>query len=145
MPRPTAPSRDDFLYFETLPTRWNDNDVYGHINNSVYYFFFDTLVNNYLIKHDLLEIGQSPIIGLVVETLCQYFAPLTHPVDIEAGLAISHIGTSSVTYNIGLFAPDAPKAAAAGHFTHVYVDADTRKPTALPDHFKIALNVIKRA
>jgi acyl-CoA thioester hydrolase len=143
MPRSIAPTRDAFLYFETLPTRWNDNDVYGHINNSVYYFFFDTLVNNYLIKHGLLEIGKSDIIGLVVETLCQYFAPLSYPVDIEAGLAIRHIGRSSVTYEIGLFAPSAPQAAAAGHFTHVYVDAVSRKSAALPDDFKKTLGAIK--
>jgi len=105
MPRPTAPRREDFLYFETLQTRWNDNDVYGHVNNAVYYFLFDTLVNNYLIKNGLLDIGKSAQIGLVVETLCQYFAPLSYPDDIEAGLAVKKIGRTSVTYQIGLFTP----------------------------------------
>lgn len=145
MPRPTPPQRDDFLHFESLPTRWNDNDAYGHINNAVYYFLFDTLVNNYLIQHELLDIGRSDIIGLVVETMCQYFAPLAYPHDIEAGLSVQNIGNSSVTYRIGLFAPGQDYAAAAGHFTHVYVDAQSRKPQALPDRFKATLNPLLRA
>lgn len=144
MPRPTPPQRDKFLYFETLPTRWNDNDAYGHINNAVYYFFFDTLVNNYLIKNGLLEIGQSSPIGLVVETSCQYFAPLKYPAAIEAGLAVREIGRSSVTYDIGLFAPGQDIAAAAGHFIHVYVDANSRKPQPLSAAFKAPLKAIER-
>lgn len=145
MPRLTPPNREAYLYFETLQTRWNDNDPYGHVNNAVYYFLFDTLVNNYLIKHDLLKIGRSPIIGIVAETLCQYFSPLKYPDDIEAGLAVHKIGRSSVTFHIGLFAPNQKLAAAAGHFIHVYVDAETRKPTPLPGIFKTTLNALKHA
>ncbi len=144
MPRPMAPNREAFLHFETLQTRWNDNDLYGHVNNAVYYFFFDTLVNNYLIKHKLLHIEDSPIIGLVAETLCQYFAPLTYPHNIEAGLSVQNIGTSSVTYRIGLFAPGQESAAAAGHFVHVYVDAYNRRPKPLTDNFKAALRPLLR-
>jgi len=143
MTRPTPPSRDYFLHFETLSTRWNDNDAYGHVNNAVYYFLFDTLVNNYLIKHGLLEIGTSSPIGLVVETSCQYFTPLKYPAAINAGLTVRKIGRSSVTYDIGLFAPEHDIAAAAGHFTHVYVDAQPRKPQALSAAFKTPLKAIE--
>ena len=143
MPRASAPNRKNFKHFETLQTRWNDNDPYGHVNNAVYYFLFDTVVNNYLIKQKLLEIGKSEIIGLVVETQCQYFAPLKYPNNIDVGLAIGKIGTSSVNYSLGLFAPHTDIAAAAGHFTHVYVNEKTRKPIALPDHFRKALNGLK--
>jgi len=145
MPRPTPPQRDDFLHFESLPTRWNDNDAYGHINNAIYYFLFDTLVNNYLVKHGLLEIGTSSPIGLVVETSCQYFTPLKYPTAIDAGLTVREIGRSSVTYNIGLFAPGQDIAAAAGHFIHVYVDAQTRKPQALSAAFKAPLKSVERS
>lgn len=143
MPRPTAPSRRQFLHFETLPTRWNDNDPYGHVNNAVYYFLFDTVVNNYLIQKGLLDIGHSKTIGLVVETQCNYFSPLAYPHPIDVGLAVSHIGTSSITYELGLFAPNKNIAAAAGHFTHVYVNEDDRRPAPLSPTFRAAIQPLK--
>jgi acyl-CoA thioester hydrolase len=116
-----------------------DNDVYGHVNNVVYYSFFDTAVNRYLIEAGALDIHRSPVIGLVVETRCNYFAPLEFPQTVEAGLRVAHLGSSSVRYEVGLFAAGEPMSAAAGHFVHVYVDRATRKPTALPEALRAAL------
>lgn len=124
---------DDYPHSLVIPTRWADNDVYGHINNSVYYFFFDTVVNRFLIDEGLLEIGKSKVIGLVVGTSCDYFAPAAFPDDITAALRVSKLGTSSVTYEIGLFRNDETTASAQGSFTHVYVDEATRRPTPLSD------------
>ena len=124
--------RSHYLAFETLTTRWMDNDVYGHVNNVVYYSFFDTAVNRYLIHAGVLDIHQGAVIGLVVETQCHYFTPLQFPQVIEAGLRVAHVGRSSVRYEVGLFAAQEPLTAAAGHFVHVYVDRQTRRPTPLP-------------
>ena len=129
-PRP-AP-RERYRHFTPLTTRWMDNDVYGHVNNVVYYSLFDTAVNRYLIEAGALDIHAGAVIGLVVETHCNYFAPLAFPQSVDAGLRVARIGTSSVRYEIGLFAADAPLAAACGHFVHVYVDRATRRPTPLP-------------
>lgn len=123
-------TRADYAYALELPTRWNDNDVYGHINNAVYYEYFDTVVNHWLIDNGLLTIGQSETIGLVVETGCAYFAPLTFPDPVTARLRVTKIGGSSVRYEIGLFGND-ETAAARGHFVHVYVDEKTRRPTPI--------------
>jgi acyl-CoA thioester hydrolase len=109
-----------------------DNDVYGHVNNVVYYSFFDTAVNRFLIQAGVLDIHQGPVIGLVVETQCHYFAPLQFPQSIEAGLRVAHVGRSSVRYEVGLFAAGEPLTAAAGHFVHVYVDRASRRPAPLP-------------
>ena len=109
-----------------------DNDAYGHVNNVVYYSVFDTVVNRYLIEAGALDIQHGTVIGLVVETQCNYYAPITFPQRIDAGLRVTQRGTSSVRYEIGLFAEDAPLASACGHFVHVYVDRTTRRPTALP-------------
>lgn len=125
-------TRSHYLTFETLTTRWMDNDVYGHVNNVVYYSFFDTAVNRYLIHAGVLDIHQGAVIGLVVETQCHYFTPLQFPQVIEAGLRVAHVGRSSVRYEVGLFAAQEPLTAAAGHFVHVYVDRQTRRPTPLP-------------
>ena len=124
--------RSHYLAFETLTTRWMDNDVYGHVNNVVYYSFFDTAVNRFLIHAGVLDIHQGAVIGLVVETQCHYFTPLQFPQVIEAGLRVAHVGRSSVRYEVGLFAAQEPLTAAAGHFVHVYVDRQTRRPTPLP-------------
>jgi acyl-CoA thioester hydrolase len=126
-------TRDGYALLRAIPTRWMDNDVYGHVNNVVYYSFFDTVVNAALIERGLLEPATSPVIGLVVETGCRYSASLSFPEQIEAGLRVARIGTSSVRYEIGLFKADQDRAAAEGHFVHVYVDRDTRRPTPLPD------------
>ena len=130
--RPTAEPRHAFPYFTRITTRWMDNDVYGHINNVVYYSFFDSVVNRYLIEAGVLDVEHSPVIGLVVETHCNYFAPLAFPQPIDAGLRVARIGTSSVRYEIGLFADEVPTCAASGHFVHVYVDRHMRRPAALP-------------
>jgi acyl-CoA thioester hydrolase len=112
-----------------------DNDVYGHVNNVVYYSWFDTAVNAHLIEQGVLDIHQGETIGLVVETQCNYFAPLAFPQTIEAGIRVAHRGISSVKYEVGLFAKDASLTAARGHFVHVYVNKQTRRPQALSESF----------
>ncbi|SOD99907.1 acyl-CoA thioesterase [Caenispirillum bisanense] len=131
--------RSAYPHFLTIPTRWMDNDVYGHVNNVVYYSYFDTVVNRYLIDTGVLEIATSPVIGLVIETSCSYFAPITFPDRVEAGLRVAKLGNSSVRYEVGLFRGDEPAPAAAGHFIHVYVDRETRRPVPLPPAMREAL------
>ena len=135
-------TRDDYRHFLTIPTRWMDNDVYGHVNNVVYYSYFDTVVNQYLITEGVLDIENSPVIGLVVETGCAYFAPVTFPDRVEAGIRVARLGNSSVRYEVGLFRNDEPSPAAAGHFIHVYVDRETRRPAAIPDPMRAVLQRI---
>ena len=130
--RPQPESRSAYKAFRTIGTRWMDNDVYGHVNNVVYYSFFDTAVNGYLIEAGALDIERSEVIGLVVETRCNYYAPLAFPASVDAGLRVTHLGKRSVRYEVGLFAADAETSAAGGHFVHVYVDRATRRPAALP-------------
>jgi acyl-CoA thioester hydrolase len=125
-----------------LQTRWADNDVYGHVNNSVYYFYFDTVVNRWLIDTGLLEIGKSEVIGLVVGTSCDYFAPMSFPDKITAGLRAARIGSSSVTYEIGLFRNGDTTASAQGTFVHVYVDEATRRPVKIPNYTRERLEAI---
>ena len=136
--RPIPQNLKDYPYNLIIPTRWNDNDIYGHVNNAVYYFFFDTVVNRYLIEKGLLILGQSAHIGLVVDTGCSFLAPLSFPGDVTAGLRVADIGNSSVRYEIGLFGHQ-DSAAAQGHFVHVYVDEKTRRPVALSDDMRRAL------
>lgn len=131
--RPVPDPRSAYVHFLPITTRWMDNDAYGHVNNVVYYAYFDTVVNRYLIECGLLDVARGPIIGLVVETACHYFAPLSFPAMVQAGLRVAHIGRSSVRYEIALFDGGAPMAAAQGHFVHVYVDRETRRPMALPE------------
>lgn len=135
----TTTTRDDYAALTSIDTRWMDNDVYGHVNNVVYYSFFDTAVNRWLIEQGVLDIARSPSIGLVVETLCRYAAPITFPDKVTAGLRVAHLGTSSVRYEIALFRNDDQVAAATGHFVHVYVDRATRAKTSIPDDVRIAL------
>lgn len=141
--RLTPDTRADYPHHRTLPTRWNDNDIYGHVNNAVYYEFFDTVVNTWLIETGLLSLGESETIGLVVETGCHYFAPLEFPAPITAGLRVVHIGNSSVRYEIGLFSDD-DTAAARGHFVHVYVDEKTRRPVAISGNMRKRLGELQR-
>lgn len=136
-------SLSDYTHFLTIPTRWSDNDVYGHINNAVYYLYFDTVVNDYLIQKGLLDIETSDIIGLVVKTNCDYFAPASFPDTIKAGLRVSHIGNSSVTYEIGLFRNDEEKTCAQGQFTHVYVDKRFRRPVEISEDIRNALKKLE--
>ena len=136
-------ARDAFRHYAELPTRWMDNDVYGHVNNVVYYSFFDTVVNRYLIESGALDIHHGTVVGLVVETQCNYFAPLAFPQTIDAGLRVARIGSSSVRYEIGLFAAGEPLCAARGHFVHVYVERATQRPTALPEPLLRALQRLR--
>jgi len=137
--KPQPQSRSAYRVFRTIGTRWMDNDVYGHVNNVVYYSWFDTAVNAWLIDAGALDIHSGEVIGLVIETQCNYFAPLAFPQDVHAGLRVAHIGRSSVRYEVGLFAADGELCAAAGHFIHVYVDRATRRPVPLPDKLKQTL------
>jgi acyl-CoA thioester hydrolase len=131
--RPVPLTSDYYKYFTNIQTRWSDNDIYGHVNNTVYYCWFDTAINGLLIDSGALDIYGGEVIGLVVETQCNYFAPLAFPGDVVAGIRVAHIGASSVRYEIGIF-PDRlnEPCAARGNFVHVYVDRVERKPTALP-------------
>ena len=141
--RPQARPRSDFRVFRAIGTRWADNDVYGHVNNVVYYSWFDTAVNAHLIEQGALDIHAGLVIGLVIETQCNYFAPLAFPQTVHAGLRVAHLGTSSVRYEVGLFAEDSDTAAACGHFVHVYVDRETRRPVHLPDNLKKTLETLR--
>ena len=140
--RAPADRRAAYPYFARITTRWEDNDAYGHVNNVVYYSYFDTVVNEYLIRSGVLDIQRSPVIGLVVETQCRFFKPLTFPDTANAGLRVARLGHSSVRYEIGLFRNDDDTAAAQGHFVHVYVERETRKATALPPEMRAALGKI---
>src|SRR5512140_2368923 len=120
--RPVPDRRDSYRHFHRIATRWMDNDAYGHVNNVVYYSLFDTAVNRYLIEAGALDIHRGEVIGLVVETHCNYFSPIEFPQMVEAGLRVAQLGASSVRYEIGLFAAGEPLTAARGHFVHVYVD-----------------------
>lgn len=142
MSKPERQRIDSYPHTLLIPTRWADNDVYGHVNNSVYYFYFDTVVNKYLIENGLLEIGKSEVVGLVVETSCSYFAPISFPDNIIAGLRISKLGNSSVRYEIGLFRNDETLASAQGHFVHVYVDEASRRPVILSTKMRDTLSHI---
>jgi acyl-CoA thioester hydrolase len=139
MSRLTPETRTGYRHFQRIPTRWMDNDVYGHVNNVVYYSYFDTVVNQYLVEQGVLFIQSSPIIGLVVETQCNYFSPITFPEVIDAGLRVAKLGNSSVRYEIGLFANDSQIASAQGHFVHVYVDRVSRQSARIPSDMRTAL------
>ncbi|HZC72942.1 MAG TPA: thioesterase family protein [Jatrophihabitans sp.] len=131
--------RSDFAVLRQLPTRWSDDDTYGHVNNVVHYLMFDTAVNGWLIEASGLDIRQLPAIGVVVETSCQYFAELRFPEVVTAGLALEHLGTSSVVYRLALFGEQRAEPAAVGRFVHVYVDRETRQSVPVPDEIRAAL------
>lgn len=135
----TTETRDAFAHLSTIDTRWMDNDAYGHVNNVVYYSFFDTAVNRWLIERGLLDVAASPAIGLVVETQCRYLAPITFPDRVTAGIRVARVGRSSVRYEIGLFRNDESQASAVGHFVHVYVDRIARMAVTVPDAIRAAL------
>ena len=135
--------RSDYRHFCDISTRWMDNDVYGHVNNVVYYSWFDTAVNEFLVKNDVLDIEHSPVIGLVIETHCNYFSSVAFPDRIQAGIAVGHLGNSSVRYEVGIFREDENLAAAQGHFVHVYVDRATRRPTQIPEEMRRLLQSIQ--
>ncbi|MCL6740379.1 acyl-CoA thioesterase [Sphingomonas sp. RB56-2] len=143
MSRPDRHGRDAYRWYMTIATRWADNDAYGHVNNTVFYQWFDTAVNGWLVEAGLLDIETGDPIGLVVETGCSYFAPLSFPGDIEVGIAIEKLGSSSVTYRIGVFGSGQADPSAQGHFTHVYVGRDNRRPTPLPEAWRKKLSELQ--
>ena len=140
-----AKHRSEFKHFAAISTRWMDNDAYGHVNNVVYYSWFDTVVNEYLIENGVLNIEKSPVIGLVIETQCNYFAPVAFPDRIDAGVRVTKLGNSSVRYEVGIFRNGEERASAQGHFVHVYVDRITREPTPLPVAMRQLLQTIVNA
>jgi acyl-CoA thioester hydrolase len=141
--KPQPEGRAGYKTFRTIGTRWLDNDAYGHVNNVVYYSWFDTVVNAHLIEAGVLDIHRGETIGLVIETKCNYFAPVEFPQTVEAGLRVAKLGKSSVRYEVGLFLQGEPLTVAKGHFIHVYVDRATRRPTELPAPLKKVLEALQ--
>lgn len=140
-PKPVPEPRSAYRAFRPITTRWMDNDAYGHVNNVVYYSWFDTAVNAYLIEHGALDIHAGETIGLVIETHCNYFASLAFPQTVQVGIRVARLGTSSVRYEVGIFG-DSDLTAAKGHFVHVYVDKITRRPVPLPAQLKTVLETL---
>jgi len=141
--RPTAHTRAQYRHFLPIQTRWSDNDAYGHVNNVIYYSWFDTVVNEYLIAAGALDIQASTVVGLVVETQCNYFSELAFPQRVDAGLRVAHAGTSSVRYELAMFGALGDSASAQGHFVHVYVDRASRRPVALPRALRAAVERLR--
>jgi acyl-CoA thioester hydrolase len=141
-PRAQPQSRSAYKAFIPITTRWADNDIYGHVNNAVYTTWFDTAVNGYLIAQGALDIHQGSVIGLVVETQCNYFAPVSFPQAVIAGIRVARLGSNSVRYEVALIASDAPQASASGHFVHGYVDNATRRPMPLPLNLNTVLETL---
>lgn len=134
--------RSDYKKFSHIETRWNDNDSYGHVNNIVYYSYFDTAVNRHLIQKGVLNLSNSEVVGLVIESKCTYFSPITFPDTVAVGLKVIHLGNSSVRYQIGLFCNDSDSASAVGEFVHVYVERSTNKPVSIPDNTRAVLKAL---
>ncbi len=136
-------TRADYRHFQSIPTRWMDNDVYGHVNNVHYYSYFDTAVNQFLIERGVLDIHHGEVVGYVVETACSYFLPVSFPDRVDAGIRVAHVGNSSVRYEIGLFRNDDAQLAAAGSFTHVYVERSAGKSVPVPDAVRVVLAALQ--
>jgi acyl-CoA thioester hydrolase len=134
--------RSDYKQFSHIETRWNDNDSYGHVNNIVYYSYFDTAVNRHLIQKGVLNLSNSEVVGLVIESKCTYFSPITFPDTVAVGLKVIHLGNSSVRYQIGLFCNDSDSASAVGEFVHVYVERSSNKPVSIPDNTRTVLKAL---
>lgn len=143
MTRPVPNSRSDYVVFQTITTRWFDNDIYGHMNNAVHYQLFDTAVNGHLMSAGVLDLKSSPSVFLVVQNSCDYFGELAFPDLITAGVRVAHLGKSSVTYDIGLFRNDAVEAAAQGQFVHVNVDRETRQSVPIGDDTRQVLSAMR--
>ena len=137
--RASAHHRSDYLHFHPITTRWMDNDAYGHVNNILYYSWFDTIVNALLIQGGVLDVERSPVIALVIETGCHYFSSIAFPQSVTAGLRVASLGRSSIRYEIGIFCGDDPLASAQGFLVHVAVDRDTRRPVDIPDAMRALL------
>lgn len=142
--RPKPEKSDAYMYFQTMTTRWMDNDSYRHMNNTTYYSFFDTIVNQYLIENDVLDIEKSSVIGLVAETTCRYFKSIGFPSKINVGLRVGHLGRSSIRYEIGMYKDDEDEASAQGHFVHVYVDRESGRPTPIPEKMRYVVAALQR-
>ena len=142
MTRSQAEPRSAYKAFRQISTRWMDNDAYGHVNNVIYYSWFDTAVNAHLIEQGVLDIHNGKTIGLVIETQCNYFEPLAFPQMVEAGIRVARLGSSSVRYEVGLFPHGGDMTAAKGHFVHVYVDRETRRPVTIPSNLKAVLETL---
>ena len=143
MSREGLKGRAAYPVWREIATRWADNDAYGHVNNTVFYQWFDSAVNAWLVEQGMLDIAHGDPIALVVETRCSYFAPLVFPQDVEVGIAITDLGRSSIRYRIGVFAAGAEHAAAQGEFVHVAVGRDSRAPVPLPDAWRTRLDAIR--
>ena len=143
MTRPQPTTRQDYRHFITITTRWMDNDVYRHVNNVVYYSFFDTTVNEYMMRRGVLDLDGSPVVCLVVDSGCQFFSPVAFPDAVHCGLRVAHLGNSSVRFEIGIFRNDEPLAAAQGHFVHVACDRQTQRPVAIPDDMRRTLEALR--
>lgn len=139
------PQLADYPHLTSLTTRWDDNDVYGHINNVTYYSYFDSVANAFLIEQGGLDIHTSPVIGLVVESWCQFHAPAEYPAQLRAGLRVDRLGEKSVTYGLAIFESDSDQAVAHGYFTHVFVDRSSRSSTAIPPGIRDALETLLTA
>jgi acyl-CoA thioester hydrolase len=135
-------TRADYRHFLSITTRWMDNDVYGHVNNVIYYAYFDTVINRYLITEASLDIERSATIGLCVESHCKYLRAVAFPDEIEAGLRVANVGRTSVRYEIGIFTRGVDDIAAHGWFVHVFVDRTTRRPASIPEPLRAALDKI---
>lgn len=136
---PAPQARGDYPHFLEIPTRWIDNDIYGHVNNAIYYTYFDTVVNDYLIREGGLDIHDGPVIGLAVETTCRFHRPFEFPETVEAGLRVGRLGRSSVRYEIGLFSRGEGHASAEGYFVHVFVNRESRRPQPIPRRIRDSL------
>ncbi len=135
------PTRAEYRWFLEIPTRWMDNDVYRHVNNVVYYSWFDTIVARFLLGSGAIDLTGSPVVGVVVETLCRYHAPIAFPDTVTAALRAERVGTTSIRYGIAIFREDEEEASADGHFVHVYVDRATQtRPTPLPEALRRTVN-----
>lgn len=142
---PRTERRGEYRHFLSIPTRWMDNDVYGHVNNVVYYSYFDTVINEYLIREGGLDIHEGPVVGYAVESTCRFHRSFSFPDSIDAGLRVGELGNSSVRYEIALFRQGEDKPAATGHFVHVFVDRASAKPTAIPDRIRSSLERLRPA
>ena len=135
-------ARNDYPHYLAIPTRWKDNDVYGHVNNIDYYSFFDTVINHYLIRQGGLDIHRGAVIGYAAESHCKYLKSIAYPETVDAGLRVAKLGNSSVRYEVGLFREGDAEPAAEGWFVHVFVDRATQKSQAIPDPIRAALSRI---
>lgn len=137
------PNRAAFALLRAISTRWTDNDVYGHVNNAIYYQYFDSVINAYLVERGGLDIRSGTVVGFIVRSECDYYAPVSYPGDVEVGVNVEKLGNSSVTYALGLFAPDKSEPCALARMVHVFVDTATQRPVAIPEPLRNALALLR--